>query len=55
MIIPELLLQALQEVAEEQLKTQIREWIFYTAPPEVQKVYERYLELLDENEIEIDE
>jgi hypothetical protein len=55
MIVPELLEQALQEVAEDRLKAQIREWIVFTAPVEVQQVYKRYLELLDENEIRIDE
>jgi len=55
MIVPELLEQALQEVAQERLKAEIREWVIFTAPPEVQKIYKRYLELLDENEIRIDE
>jgi hypothetical protein len=44
--------KAFQEVAEETLKRDIREWVVYTAPKSVIDIMKRYEELLKEKENE---
>jgi hypothetical protein len=41
----ELLQKLFQKAAEEKLAKEIREWIIYTAPPEILKIYTEYMEL----------
>ena len=45
MIDSELLQKLFQKAAEEKLTKEIREWIIFTAPPEVLKIYAEYMEL----------
>ena len=45
MIDTELLQRLFQKAAEEKLAKEISEWIIYTAPPEILKIYTEYMEL----------
>lgn len=54
MIDPELLEQAFKDVAEENLKRIVRDWIVTTAPPEVKTIYARYEELLRDKKPDFD-
>lgn len=47
--------QAMSEVAMEVMRKEIHEWITMTAPVNVQHVYQRYIELLEKQEIKIDD
>jgi hypothetical protein len=47
--------QAFYEVSKKEMQKKVHEWIIYTAPPEILAIYKRYLEITEENEINIDE
>ena len=55
MIDGDLLYRLFQQAAEEKLRKEIHEWIIYTAPPEVLKIYKEYIDTMDAHEIRIDE
>ena len=44
-----------RRVAEEKFMKEVHEWIIYTAPPDILKVYREYLEEVNSPEIKIDE
>jgi len=49
--------EAFHQVATEAMRKQIHEWIIYTAPPDILKIYHTYLELCEkelEDEIKVD-
>ena len=48
-----LLNSIVEKVAKERLLAEIHEWIIYTAPPDVIKIYKEYLEQSQAHEIEI--
>ena len=41
---------AFDQVAKEELAKKIHEWIIYTAPPEILKLYHTYLKLTEDND-----
>lgn len=51
----ELLESIFTKVAEERFAKEIHEWIIYTAPPDILKMYREYLDRTQEQEIKIDE
>lgn len=51
----ELLKSIFTKVAEERFAKEVHEWIIYTAPPDILKVYREYLDAVSEQEIKIDE
>lgn len=55
MLDAELLDSILTKVAKERLMADIHEWIIYTGPPEVVKIYKEYLEQSSAYDIKIDE
>lgn len=55
MIDGDLLYQLFQREAEDKLRKEIHEWIIYTAPPEVLKIYKEYIDTMAAHEIKIDE
>ena len=42
-------------VATESMRKQIHDWIIYTAPPDILKIYHTYLELVGIDDIKIAE
>jgi 5'-deoxynucleotidase YfbR-like HD superfamily hydrolase len=42
---------AIQEHSDERLQKDLREWLVYTAPIEVQDIWKRYIEKVEEEEI----
>ena len=51
----ELLKTIFTKVAEERFAKEIHEWIIYTAPEDVLKMYREYLDTVSEQDIKIDE
>ena len=47
MIDTEALAEAFDAVSKERLMKEIHEWVIYTAPPDILKVYHSYLELAE--------
>ena len=45
---------AFQQVATDVMRKQIHEWIIYTAPPDILKIYHTYLEMVEAEDIKID-
>ena len=43
--------EAIQEHGDERLQKDLREWLVYTAPIEVQDIWKRYIEKVEEEEI----
>lgn len=41
---------AFEKVAREELAKKIHEWIIYTAPPDILRVYHTYLEMIEDDE-----
>ena len=41
---------AFDQVVKEELAKQIHEWVIYTAPPEILKLYHTYLKLTEDKE-----
>jgi len=42
---------AIQEHSDERLQKDLREWLVYTAPIEVQDIWKRYIEKVEQEEI----
>jgi len=55
MINSEVLESVFRRVAEEKFMKEVHEWIIYTAPPDILKVYREYLEESKAYDIKIDE
>lgn len=55
MLNPEILESVFRRVAEERFMKEVHEWIIYTAPPDILKVYKEYLEESKAHEIQIEE
>ena len=55
MIDGDLLYRLFQREAEDKFRKEIHEWIIYTAPPEVLKIYKEYIDTMESHEIRIDE
>ena len=51
----ELLDRLFTDVAKKKMMKDIHEWIIYTAPPDILKMYREYLDRTQEQEIKIDE
>ncbi len=43
--------EAIQEHSDERLQKDLREWLVYTAPIEVQDIWKRYIEKVEKEEI----
>jgi hypothetical protein len=53
----DLLYAAFEKAAKDDMAKKIHEWIIYTAPPEILKIYHNYQEMCEEeleNEIKVD-
>lgn len=52
---PVLMQQAFEEIAKQRMAEEIRQWFALNAPKEIADIYNRYVELEKENDINIPE
>lgn len=46
--------EAIQEHSDERLQKDLRDWLVYTAPHEVQDIWKRYIEKVEENDKQVE-
>jgi hypothetical protein len=47
MVNAELLTEIFERVAKERMAKEIREWVVYTAPPDIARIYQEYMERME--------